>query len=339
MHAHRTLGSRTAMVTLIVAAVIAAPFMAAAGEPWFSDDLFAPRMGQPALREAGESFTSYLGIGGNYTIGDVTASLTAHDGSMLPLTTVSVTARDVVPGNDLDVMLYADGLSTVQDIVLEVPADTPAGFYGIEIDVDGSTYASQSAVRIYDAYPGSWGFIQITDTHVGYDGSGDSALERLEFFVREANFLNPELVVVTGDVCEHMNDGTDWPQQFLGAVAELCMPFYVIPGNHDYYNDGESYDPAGSMRYFHEINRFENSVVKLGHARFFGVTTQYDHGLFQLYRCHGPSSEALDWIEGDIAGLGSSDRPRFLLMHGPNYDRLVWNTTNVAAVRDLMSAG
>jgi predicted MPP superfamily phosphohydrolase len=334
MRTHHTL---TLLISLVAA--LAVPLAVFGGEPWFSDDLFAPRLGQPVLREAGESFTSYVGLAGSYGAGDVMAVLNALDGTTLPLTTVSVTARDVVPGDDLDVMLYADGLATVQEIVLEVPSGTPAGFYGIEIDVAGSAYASQSAVRVYDSYPESWGFIQITDLHVGYDGSGYSALERLEFFVREANFLDPELVVVTGDVCEHMNDGTDWPQQFLGAVAELRVPVYVIPGNHDYYNDGESYDPDGSMRYFHEINRFENSVVTLGSARFYGVTTQYDHGLFQLYRCHGPSAEALDWIGNDLAGLGSSDRPRFLLMHGPNYDRFVWNTTNTLAVRDLMNAG
>lgn len=320
-------------------AVMTVPLAAAAGEPWFSDDLFAPRLGQPTLREAGEDFTSYIGIAGSYTVGDVAADLTAPDGATLPLTTVSVTALALVAGNDLDVMLYADGLETVQEIVFDVPPDTPAGFYGIEIDVAGTVYESQSAVRVYDTYPESWGFIQITDTHVGYEGSGYSSLERLEIFVQEANFLDPELVVVTGDVCEHMNAGTDWPQQFLGTVAELHVPVYVIPGNHDYYNNGESYDSGGYMRYFHEINRFENSVVTLGTARFYGVTTQYDGGLFQLYRCHGPSTEALDWIEDDLAGVGSSDRPRFLLMHGPNYDRLVWNTTNVTSVRDLMTTG
>lgn len=334
MHAHRTL-----ILWIALVAVLAAPLAAVAGEPWFSDDLFAPRLGQPVLRTAGEGFTSYIGIAGSFTVGDVTADLTALDGATLPLTTVSVTARDVISGNDLDVMLYADGLATVQEIVLDVPGDTPAGFYGIEIDVAGTVYESQSAVRVYDTYPESWGFIQITDTHVGYEGSGYSSLERLEIFVQEANFLNPELVVVTGDICDNMNNGHDWPQQFLGAVAELRMPVYVIPGNHDYYNNGESYDSGGYMRYFHEINRFENSVVTLGSARFYGVTTQYDGGLFQLYRCHGPSTEALEWIQNDLAGLGSSDRPRLLLMHGPNYDRLVWNTTNVTAVRDLMSAG
>lgn len=330
---------RATSVALLVTclALVSFPVASAGGEPWFSDDLFAPRLGQPVLREAGESFTSYVGLAGNHAVGDVTGRLTSLDGTMFPLTAVSATAREVVEGNDLDVMLYADGLGTVQEITFGIPADTPEGFYGIEIDIADSAYVSQSAVRVYDAYPESWGFIQITDAHVGYDGGDNSSLERLEFFVSEANFLNPELVIVTGDVCEHMNDGHDWPQQFLGAAAGLRVPVYVIPGNHDYYNDGESCDPGTHLRYFHEINRFKNSVVTVGKARFYGVDTQYDHGLFQLYRCHGPSSEALAWIQSDAAGLAPTDTPRFLLMHGPNYDRFVWNTTNTDAVRDLMN--
>lgn len=333
MHEYRTMGL---WMALVIAALV--PLAVASGaEPWFSDALFSPRLGQPVLREAGESFTAYVGLAGSYSVGDVTAEFTGLDGETLPLTTVSVTARDIVAGNDLDVMLYADGLARVQEIVFEVPEVTPEGFYGIEIGVADSVYMSQSAVRVYDAYPDSWGFIHITDTHIWYDGGDHTSVERLEFFVREANFLNPELVVLTGDVCEHLNDGHDWPQQFLGAVDDLRVPIYVVPGNHDYYNDGEDYDPSGPMRYFHEINRFENSVVTVGSARFYGVTTQYDGGLFQLYRCAGPSTEALDWIAGDLSGMGPSDSPRFLLMHGPNYDDLVWNTSNTDAVRDLMT--
>lgn len=332
MRAHCTAGLWLALITAIVV-----PLSAVGGEPWFSDELFAPRLGQPVLREAGESFTAYVGLSGSYTVGDVSGSLTDTEGGTVLLTTVSVTARSIVAGNDLDVMLFADGLGTVQEIVLEVPVGTAAGFYGIEVDFADSTYASQSAVRVYDAYPESWGFVHITDTHIGNTGGTHSSLERLGFFVDEANFLDPELVVITGDICEHLNAGNDWPQQFLGAIAELHVPVYVLPGNHDYYNDGEDYDPSGPMRYFHEINRFENSVVTVGSARFYGVTTQYDGGLFQLYRCAGPSTEALDWIAADLAGLGPSDSPRFLLMHGPNYDDLVWNTSNTAAVRDLMA--
>jgi len=304
----------------------------------FSDDLYSPRLGQPVLREDGESFEILIGLSGTYAVGDVTVALVSPEGDAFPLTVSWVTAQAPTPGSDLAVMLYEEGLSEVQEIAVVVPAGTPADVYGIEIDVSSYHYESVSAVRIYDDYPASWGFIHITDPHVGYDAEEYSAAERLGFFVEEANFLDPEIVIVTGDICENQHAGHDWPQQFLDLIAGLRVPAYVMPGNHDYYNDGESYDPAGPMRYFHEINRFENSVVRLGSASFYALDTRWDNGLFQLYRCEGPSSDALDWAEADIAALGAQDKPRFWLMHGPNYDKFTWNVTNVTRVRDIMNA-
>lgn len=336
-----------AFLTTAVALLAIAVSPAAASSPGdrggsrgdhFSDELFLPRLGQPVLREDGESFTILIGLSGTFSTGDVSVQLVSPEGDVFPLVVSSITAEVPTPGSDLAVMLYEPGLDEVQEILVEVPAGTPADVYGIAVDVSAYHFESVNAVRVYDDYPTSWGFIHITDPHIGYDADEYTAAERLAFFVEEANFLDPEIVVVTGDICEHQNAGHDWPQQFLDIVAGLMVPVYVMPGNHDYYNDGESHDPAGPMRYFHEINRFENSVVRLGGARFYAFDTRWDNGLFQLYRCEGPTSEALDWAEADIATLGPSDKPRFWLMHGPNYDMFTWNTTNVTRVRDIMSA-
>jgi predicted phosphodiesterase len=226
----------------------------------------------------------------------------------------------------------------VQELAVAVPGGTPPDFYGIEVELGGCHYFSDSAVRIYDTYPASWGFVHITDTHIGYDEETYSATERLGFFVEEANFLNPELVVVTGDVCEDQTLGHDWPQQFLEALSGLRVPAYVLPGNHDHYNiDGLGHNPAGILRYFHEINRFENSVLEMGGARFYGLNTRENLGLIDFYRCLGPTSDALDWVESEVAGLGSAQRPRFLLMHGPNYDYFSWNRDSTGRVRDIMN--
>jgi len=308
------------------------------GRTWFSDELFLPRMCQPVLREGGESFEAIIDLAGTYSTSQVDARLVDVDGTVYPLTDTAVVEQALTSGSDLDVMLYSDGLSTLQVVTLSIPPGTPAGFYAFEIDIAGNAFWSQSAVRVYDAYPSRWGFIHISDTHVGYDEETYTATERLQFFVEEANFLHPELVIVTGDICEHQNAGTDWPQQFLGAVADLTVPVYIIPGNHDYYNDGMDHDPSGWMRYFHEMNRFQNSRLRFGDAVFYGLDTAFNYGLLEFYRCHGPSSEALDWLETDAAALDASQRPRFLLMHGPNFDYFSYNKTNTTQVRDMMNA-
>ncbi|MBD3348856.1 MAG: T9SS type A sorting domain-containing protein, partial [Candidatus Eisenbacteria bacterium] len=305
---------------------------------WFSSNLIEPRLGQPVLREAGESFRAVVGLLGSYSSGQVQARLVDQDGATHVLNVSSVTAHDLEPGTVYDMMIYSPGLETVQEVVFGIPAATPQGFYGIEIDIAGRHYFSCSAVSVYDEYPESWGLIHITDPHIGYDEESYTAAERLQLFVSEANFLNPEVVIVTGDVCENQNLGHDWPQQYLGATADLRVPVYVIPGNHDHYNDGHDYNAAGWLRYFHEISRYENSRLSLGGAVFYGVNTQFNYGLAEFYRCHGASDEALDWVEADASMLGSGERPRFLLMHGPNYDYFSWNKTNVGRVRDAVSA-
>ncbi|MBD3366809.1 MAG: hypothetical protein GF405_01390 [Candidatus Eisenbacteria bacterium] len=306
------------------------------GGTWFSENLLRPRMGQPVFREDGESFTALVGLMGSYSAGSVAAQLVDPEGGTHPLNVVDLTAADLTPGSGLAMKLYRPGLETVQQVSLLIPVGTPDDVYRFEVTVGGYTYFSRSAVRVYDTYPISYGVLHITDTHIGYDQETYTATERLQFFVQEANFLDPELVILTGDVCENQNLGHDWPQQYLAAVADLRVPIYVVPGNHDHYNDGADYNPAGRLRYFHEINRFRNSRLDIGSARFYGLNSQFNYGLADFYRCHGPSDAALDWVEADAGMLAPSESPRFLLMHGPNYDYFSWNMTNTGRVRDIM---
>ena len=57
--------------------------------------------------------------------------------------------------------------------------------------------------------------------------------------VRKLNLLQPEFVMSIGDLIEgHTNDAAqlhrDW-DQFMEAVHPLEMPFFLVPGNHDYW--------------------------------------------------------------------------------------------------------
>lgn len=304
----------------------------------FSVNLLEPRLGQPLIAETGDTFTARIGLMGNYSAGDCSAYLTNPLGDTFPLDVTDVSYLNLLPGSDLAMQLHCPGLETVQELQIDIPADTPTDFYRIDITIGGYHYFANNAVSVYDEFPDDWGFIHITDTHIGYDDEDYTALERLYFFVEEANFLNPELVIVTGDICENQNMGHNWPLDFMNGIAELHMPVYVIAGNHDHYVRGSAFHPGGMMRYFQEINRFENSVLKVGHARFYGLNTGHDLGLVELYRCYGARGPALDWVENDLAGLTNDDKPRFFLTHGPNYDYFSWNANNTGRVRDIMNA-
>jgi hypothetical protein len=87
-------------------------------------------------------------------------------------------------------------------------------------------------------------FIQVTDTHCG---AGD-AEERLADAIREINEINPDFILVTGDIVETatltdpllLDRPTWYPgyyEDFLSAVSGLNpdIKVYVVPGNHDRY--------------------------------------------------------------------------------------------------------
>jgi len=306
---------------------------------YFSDALIRPRMTQPEIRVPGESIEILVANGGSYILGDVAVRLVDCDGAAHPLIATAVTAEDAVPGSDLALRLYTMGIETVQRIDATIPAGTPSGFHGIEVDLGALRFESIHAMRVVDAYPDPWRFIHITDTHVGYDAETYTSAARLRFFVREANFLNPDLVVITGDILENQNlENDDWVDSLLHALADLEAPVVVQPGNHDHYNDGGDHNEHGYFRFFQRINRVRNAEVRFGGAAFYFVNSGHDLGLVELYRCRGPESAALDWVETKLGALDPvADRPRFLLMHGPNYDYFSYNEYNTSRVRDLMN--
>ncbi|MBD3163200.1 MAG: hypothetical protein GF346_12115, partial [Candidatus Eisenbacteria bacterium] len=315
-----------------------APADPGTGGTWFSSALVGPRMTQPAFAIPGERIRIRIARLGAYDPGEYTVRLIDPLALARDLSVVAATGRDAAPGTDLAAQLHTVGIETIQEITAEVPDDLPAGLYDLEIDLRGDTYRSHHAVRIVEAYPEEWTFLHITDTHIGYDEEAYTAGERLRFFVREANFLNPHLVVVTGDICENQSlENVAYADSFLAAIAELRVPILVQPGNHDHYNDHGDYNPAGFFRYFQSINRYRNAVLRFGPASFFALNTGSDQGVDQLYRCLGPTDEALDWMESVLGTFDPvDDHPRFLLTHGPNYDYFSYNAQNTGRVRDLL---
>ena len=317
---------------------LAAPDPGTAGE-FFSPMLIQPRMTHPVLRIEGETFPVWIGLLGSYGPGEAWAMLTDPLGGTVSLQVESLTAASILPGSELDMRLYAPGLETIQQLIVRIPAGTPSDLYDIAVGIGPYIYHSIHAVKVLDEEPTSWSLLHITDPHIGYDAEEYTADYRYHVFVEEANLLNPDLVVITGDICENQNLGTaHFCDSLLKITAGLRVPVLIVPGNHDYYNDGD-YNPYYPLRYFHVINRFENTHLTLGRAQVFGFSSGHDLGTLELYRCRGPETAALDWAESILAGLDPLlDQPRFFLTHGPNYDYFSWNAQNVARMRDIMNA-
>lgn len=73
------------------------------------------------------------------------------------------------------------------------------------------------------------------------DRTGGSRPGIFEDAVRKLNLLQPEFVVSVGDLIEGYTEdrrtiAAEW-NEFNGFISKLEMPFFYLPGNHDYTND------------------------------------------------------------------------------------------------------
>jgi 3',5'-cyclic AMP phosphodiesterase CpdA len=72
--------------------------------------------------------------------------------------------------------------------------------------------------------------VQLSDPHVGADWEGADPEERLAVAVRAAAALQPDAVIVTGDLAEH---GSDDEYARARALLAPLGDVLTLPGNHD----------------------------------------------------------------------------------------------------------
>ena len=234
---------------------------------WFSRALIFPRMTQAVIRERGDGFTVQVAMLGDWGTQDAAVTLVNPLQEEFPLEVTSVVDRDRTPDSDLHVLLYGPGIERVQEIGVTIPADTPDDFYDIRVDLGPCTFRSIHAVRVLEEMPDSWGILHVSDSHVDYDNGDYSTAERFRYFAREADFLNPMLVVHTGDACDFEHPGTPFNDSLLSVISELHVPLVVVAGNHDHYNwTWVSHNPCGYLHFFQEVNRTATSEVRVGDA-------------------------------------------------------------------------
>ena len=79
----------------------------------------------------------------------------------------------------------------------------------------------------------SFSFVQLCDTQLGFGGY-EYDLKRFLQAVKQINQLNPEFVVICGDLVNEANDSSYL--DLKKVIKEFKMPCYMAPGNHDIGN-------------------------------------------------------------------------------------------------------
>ena len=171
----------------------------------------------------------------------------------------------------------------------------------------------------------SWKFVHITDIHIG---SSDSYRfdpvwnEQLETAAEQIKAINPELVLVGGDITR---DGDTEPEQFANSIKQLNtlgIPWHLIPGNMDTGNKITNRDGAQPDRKDTQLNiTEENLQIFKDQAAPFPWT--FTHRGIRFSGCYEiikdtdlPSAFELDTFLAELSELPSADH-HIMLNHYP----------------------
>jgi 3',5'-cyclic AMP phosphodiesterase CpdA len=153
----------------------------------------------------------------------------------------------------------------VWQVTARVPSDVPPDLYDLEVrvEVDGKTVVDTqpNCLAVSSGFKENYRVVHISDAHV-FDvtfpfschhdrGLRDAAY--LRKVVDQINLINPDFAIFTGDLIFGQKYlPRDWPPdgrhsgsseyeyELLWAYQALCdldVPCFMIPGNHDAYND------------------------------------------------------------------------------------------------------
>ncbi len=231
------------------------------------------------------------------------------------------------------------------EITASVPKDAPAELYSLEVSSQKNKAKQDRAVKVIEHYKDTFTFIHLSDVHVG-----DKAFEeRFQKAVEEVNLLNPEFVLITGDItieCENMGrmlmynagmkvsdtNGAPYKNKtneenkkvcvnehtiFLNLLSKLRVPSFIVPGNHDMtgiYNEP-------SMKIYEEMIGKRYYAFDYGEFHFTGVDNSQMMEATPLiyYDIKGyddVDDEQLRWLEEDLKHA-QSQKLRIAFFHVP----------------------
>ncbi|MFO7992210.1 MAG: metallophosphoesterase [Thermoplasmata archaeon] len=216
-----------------------------------------------------------------------------------------------------------DGIWVVN---FSIPFSAREELYNITVSNDFGSDMEYHAVKAVDELDSEFKFLQMSDVHIG-STSNDGATTYFEQAIKETNLINPDFLIITGDVCDKQywtfsQDPAriEQSQVFRSMLMELNVPVYVASGNHDWSYDDTSDNRQNILDYKRWVNPYWNYSFDYGDFHFSMVNSGKYVG---LTNADGLLNSAnLTWLENDLAAnMGKTQR--FIFMHHPSYpDRI-----------------
>jgi 3',5'-cyclic AMP phosphodiesterase CpdA len=148
-------------------------------------------------------------------------------------------------------------------------------------------------------------FVQMCDTQLGFGGY-EQDLQRFKQAVKQINELQPDFVVICGDLVNHAEE-----ESFLDFILvknKLAVPCYCAPGNHDV---GNLPTAASLERYRKRIGKDYYAFEHKG-AAFVVANTQ-------LWKAPlaGESEKHDLWFKQALRDAAAKRQPVFVITHYP----------------------
>jgi Icc protein len=185
-----------------------------------------------------------------------------------------------------------------------------------------------------DAGPKPLTFLQISDSHVGFDKPANpDALATLREAVAKIKLLpqKPSFVIHTGDI-SHLSKETEFDNADQ-IIKEIGVPVYFVPGEHDLLDEEQG--QAYLRRYGKGSQGAGWYSFDKGGLHFVGLVNVVDLKAGGLGNLGG---DQLKWLEADLASLSAST-PIVVFAHIPLWTVALdwgWGTEDGARALSLM---
>jgi hypothetical protein len=156
-------------------------------------------------------------------------------------------------------------------LAFSIPAALGNGAYSLIVSDGDRDQERPKALHVVEEFPGQISIVQMADLPtLGGNGEGDRQLQQI---INEINIINPNLVLMTGDVAY----GGHWDQyeRLLAAMADINAPVIAAPGNHEYEGWAGYLTLLGKP--YHSVRYGKLQIINLnsGHGRDQLTETQY----------------------------------------------------------------
>lgn len=156
-------------------------------------------------------------------------------------------------------------------------------------------------------------FAQITDTHIGAEGF---SRERLADVIVRLNEIKPAFVIHTGDLLDCYGDSLAEWLAYQTIFAQLRVPLYAVPGNHD---TGKTPTVARQARWKSHLGAERFSFVH-SQAAFIGAdfTPFWQPNWRRSEEIARQREENVRWLRQELQNT-SNCAARFVFGHFPIY--------------------